>query len=162
SLSTKKSSKPISRYIEIDGFIPGCPPPPGLLNDATMRLLEGKRIVLSDRNLCTSCELRAENMNEFNRTIDTLVPRAQVTEKQATCFLKDGVLCMGPVTREGCEARCIKKNVPCEGCMGPPSQHYTSNVVNFFTMIPLDPALKSYPGLLFRFSRPKITRGIKQ
>jgi len=163
SLSSEKSANPISRYIEIDGFIPGCPPPPALLNDAVIRLMENKRIVLSDRNLCASCELRAENMNDFPRTIDSLKPRSPDPGKEPTCFLKEGVLCMGPITREGCETRCIKKNVPCEGCMGPPSQNFTSNVVNFFSMLPLSSELKNYQGMVFRFSRPmiKALRGVK-
>jgi F420-non-reducing hydrogenase small subunit len=27
---------------------------------------------------------------------------------------------MGPVTRGGCQARCINGNIPCRGCFGPP------------------------------------------
>lgn len=163
SMSSEKQADPISSYIEIDGFVPGCPPPPALLNDAVIRLMENKRIVLSDRNLCASCELRAENMQDFPKTIDRIEPLPADPGKETTCFLKEGVLCMGPVTREGCETRCIKKNVPCEGCMGPPSQNFTSNAVNFFSMLPLSPELKSYQGMLFRFSRPKIKpmRGAK-
>ncbi|NMC06827.1 MAG: hypothetical protein GYA24_16535 [Candidatus Lokiarchaeota archaeon] len=163
SLSPGKKAAPISTYIEIDGFIPGCPPPPGLLNDSAIRLMAGKRIALSDRNLCSSCELRAENMHELTRPIDTLMPCIAVpVAKQGTCFLKEGVLCMGPVTREGCEARCIKKSVPCEGCMGPPSQEYTANVVNSFSMLPLSADLKNYPGIMFRFGRPRIKGGVKK
>jgi len=163
SLSPAKQADPISRYIEVDGFIPGCPPPPGLLNDSAIRLMEGKRIALSDRNLCSSCELRAETMNAFTRPIENLAPAITTpVGKQGTCFLKDGILCMGPVTREGCEARCIKKSVPCEGCMGPPSQEYTANVVNFFSMLPLSADLKNYRGLLLRFGKPHIKGGAKR
>jgi F420-non-reducing hydrogenase small subunit len=160
SLSPGKQADPVERYIEIDGFIPGCPPPPALLNDSAVRLMEGKRIVLSDRNLCASCELRGENMHEFTRLIESITPPISTpVARPAACFLKEGILCMGPVTREGCETRCIRRNTPCEGCMGPPSQEYTSNVVNFFSMLPLSAELKKYKGMLFRFGRPHLIGG---
>lgn len=34
------------------------------------------------------------------------------------CFIRRGIVCLGPLTIAGCEARCIREGYPCEGCRG--------------------------------------------
>jgi F420-non-reducing hydrogenase small subunit len=43
----------------------------------------------------------------------------QVIPDSTKCLLTQGLLCLGPATRGGCEALCVKARMPCTGCFGP-------------------------------------------
>jgi F420-non-reducing hydrogenase small subunit len=43
----------------------------------------------------------------------------QVDVDPESCFLAEGIICLGPATRTGCGETCIRINVPCRGCFGP-------------------------------------------
>ena len=162
SLSNKVNAIPISNFIEIDGIIPGCPPPSNLLGNSLIRLIERKEIDLSEKNMCFSCPLRPPNKEfNFKSEILKLFPESEeilVPEEKLECFLERGILCLGPIIREGCEHLCIKKGIPCEGCMGPVSKDFTSNLVNFLSLINLSQKLRKYKGIFYRFSKPNIKR----
>ena len=158
SLSSKKFAEPISNYIEIDGIIPGCPPPSNLLGNCLIKLIENKELVLSNKNMCIMCPLRGELEMKSSIEITKLYPEPDeisLPEENSECFLKRGILCMGPIIRDGCEHKCIKQGIPCEGCLGPVSKDYTSNVVNFLSLIEISKNLKNYIGIFYRFFKPK-------
>lgn len=159
SMSKKRKAVPISDYIEIDGMIPGCPTPSKLLGNNLIRLIENKPIELSQKNLCFSCPLResCESLEEIQ--IDKLrLPNEEInTEKEIEeCFLKKGILCLGPLTREGCDHECIKNGIPCEGCMGPVSKEFFANIINFLSLVDLSKDLKKYKGIFYRYSKPRM------
>lgn len=156
-LSKRKDSDPILKFIEIDGFIPGCPPPTNLLGNSLMRLIENKSIILSEKNMCASCPRKGEM--HLNSQITKLNPsNSEIMSNKRECFLNNGILCLGPITREGCDNKCIELGLPCEGCLGPPSKQYTSNLINFLSLVPLSNKLKKYPGIFYRFSKPTLKR----
>lgn len=115
----------LGQVIPVDYSIPGCPPTPKLLADAVAALLAGKlpergAVLAPDQALCQDCPRRdskPENLQiaEFKRPHEVLID----TEK---CLLAQGLLCLGPATRSGCEARCIQGNMPCTGCFGATSR----------------------------------------
>jgi F420-non-reducing hydrogenase small subunit len=115
----------LDQVVEVDYYVPGCPPTPKLLGQALGALLSGalppKGAVLApDISLCDQCPRKDSKPSdvayaEFKR------PHRVAVDPQR-CFLAQGLLCMGPATRGGCEALCVGGNMPCTGCFGPTSR----------------------------------------
>ena len=120
-----KTVKTLDQVIDVDYYIPGCPPPPKLLADAVNAVLQGKlppkgTVLAPDVALCSTCprkETKPEKplLKEFKRPTEIIID----PEK---CLLAQGLLCLGLATRSGCESACVNGNMPCTGCMGPTSQ----------------------------------------
>jgi F420-non-reducing hydrogenase small subunit len=114
--------KTLDQTVDVDYYIPGCPPPPDIIMDAVTAILKGnlpeKGAVLSPNiALCDECdrnESKPEKLEipEFNRV-------HQIEIDPEKCFLAQGIICMGISTRSGCGQRCINANMPCRGCFGP-------------------------------------------
>lgn len=151
SLSDEIESIPINEIIEIDGFIPGCPTPTEFLGSSLMALLNGEKIKLSPKNLCSECDLRPDSGVKSKIKIDKLIPEKIPFE----CFLHENVLCLGLITRAGCKAKCLKANIPCEGCMGPILADFMSNMVNFFSSIEVSEDIKISEEIYSKFTHPK-------
>jgi F420-non-reducing hydrogenase small subunit len=112
----------LEKVIDVDYYLPGCPPTPALLARAVNALLTGTlppkgSVLLPDKALCAECN-RNDTKPE-TLAIKKLHRIHEVAADPATCFLAQGVLCMGPATRGGCEYPCVKGNMPCTGCYGP-------------------------------------------
>jgi F420-non-reducing hydrogenase small subunit len=115
----------LDQVVDVDFYIPGCPPTPALTKAAFEALLSGKlppkgSVLAPDSALCDECERKASKptnvaFTEFKRPHQLLADPAQ-------CFLAQGVVCMGPATRSGCGAQCTSGNMPCTGCFGPTSR----------------------------------------
>ncbi len=112
----------LDQVVDVDYYIPGCPPPPELVADLLWAALDGglpeKGYVSGDRKaLCHGCPRfgsRPERIavEEFKRVHETEWDSEE-------CFLPQGLICLGPATRGGCGSRCINANMPCRGCFGP-------------------------------------------
>jgi F420-non-reducing hydrogenase small subunit len=115
----------LDQVIEVDYYLPGCAPTPKLLKQALEALLTGKlppkgTVLAPDIALCEECPRKDSkptdlSIEKFHR------PHAVLMDPNK-CLLAQGVVCMGPATRAGCEALCIKGNMPCTGCFGPTSR----------------------------------------
>ena len=112
----------LDQVIDVDYYLPGCPPPPELIAGAVMALLEGRlpergSVLAPDVALCSECP-RADSKPE-DLKIERFYRPYEIVADQETCLLAQGLVCLGPATRAGCGAVCVNGNMPCTGCMGP-------------------------------------------
>ncbi len=114
--------KALDQVIDVDYYIPGCPPQPEQIWNVIDYILSGKPLppkgaVLGagTKTCCDECprQRKEKKLKRFYRPFE-IIP--DPTE----CLLDQGIVCMGPATRDGCGALCTKANVPCRGCYGPP------------------------------------------
>jgi F420-non-reducing hydrogenase small subunit len=115
--------KTLDQVIDVDYYLPGCPPPSNLVWDAVIAILQGQlpekgAVLAPNKALCDSCPRAESKPDEF--AIGTFKRVATSTPDPEECFLAQGYICLGPATRSGCGERCINGNMPCRGCFGPP------------------------------------------
>ncbi len=110
--------KTLDQTVDVDYYVPGCPPPISLIVNALETIAKNElppkgSVLAPEKSVCDECPRKREDkkITEIRRVFE-VVPD---TEK---CLLEQGIVCMGPATRAGCEAQCIKVNMPCTGCGG--------------------------------------------
>jgi len=115
----------LNQVIDVDYYLPGCPPTPQLLLNAVQAVLKGElppkgTVLAPDKALCEECE---RNETKPEKLLIKDVKRVwEVELDPEKCFLAQGIICLGPATRAGCGALCINGNMPCTGCFGPTSR----------------------------------------
>ncbi len=110
--------KTLDQTVDVDYYLPGCPPPVDLINKALDAILTGnlppKGSVLAPLPaVCAECPRKRENkkITAIHRVYD-IVPDPE------RCLMEQGIICMGMATRGGCGAQCLKVDMPCTGCGG--------------------------------------------
>jgi len=112
----------LNQVIDVDFYLPGCPPPPDLVANAINAVLEDKlprkgSTLAPHKPLCDTCP---RNGTKPERLAIKDIKRVHEVEADPnTCFLAQGILCLGPAIRTGCGEACININIPCRGCFGP-------------------------------------------
>lgn len=116
--------KTLDQTVEVDYYMPGCPPQTERLLEVFMAIVTGAElppkgsvIGAYDKTQCDECKRKKTD----NKVIKEFKRPFEIEDDGETCFLEQGVICMGPATRGGCGARCIEGNAPCRGCYGPPA-----------------------------------------
>lgn len=98
-LINQNKVKTIIDIIKVDYTIPGCPINHQELYDCLMDIYWSKTFTLPQLPVCFECR---QNEND--------------------CLIKNKKLCLGPITRGGCNSICVNNGGPCLGCRGQISQ----------------------------------------
>jgi len=104
-------SQPVDAFVNVDLYLPGCPPTPELFMAA---LLQPPDFTAS-LTVCQECgrkklkDMKPDHLTGFQRgEVDPDI-----------CLINQGYLCVGSSTRGGCRALCTRPGHPCVGCRGP-------------------------------------------
>ena len=111
--------KSLDQVVDVDYYIPGCPPPTELIIDAIDKIVHSKlpekgAVLAPLKSVCDEC--RFEKSEKKIKEVKRIYELDKIEEK---CLLEQGIICLGPATRGGCSARCLDANMPCTGCGGP-------------------------------------------
>jgi F420-non-reducing hydrogenase small subunit len=116
--------KTLAQTVEVDYYMPGCPPVVDQVAAVLGVILEGQLpdpgavVGVTEKTNCDVCErqkgLSGARVKRFKR------PHEVIADPEI-CFLAQGLICSGPATRAGCGLPCIEGDMPCRGCYGPPA-----------------------------------------
>ncbi len=110
----------LHHVVDVDYFMPGCPP----VHKQTWAVIQaiasgnlpppGSIVGAGDKSVCDECSFEKKELG-----VKRFARPHEIVPDGVNCLAEQGILCMGPNTRSGCEARCLNANMPCRGCYGP-------------------------------------------
>ena len=114
--------KYLDQVAEADYFMPGCPPVVDQVWKVFQAALTGNlppkgSVIGADAK--TVCDVCSREKGQPSFRIKEFKRPHEVDLDPDRCFLTQGVICCGPVTRAGCGTPCLNGNMPCRGCYGP-------------------------------------------
>jgi F420-non-reducing hydrogenase small subunit len=113
----------LAQVVDVDYFMPGCPPVEEQIWAVAEAALTGKLppkgslVGVNPKTVCDECP-RTKDVKKVKvfRRPHLVSPRDIDPE---ICLLEQGLLCNGPAIHAGCGALCPRVNLGCRGCYGP-------------------------------------------
>lgn len=111
--------RPLDQIVQVDYYLPGCPPEAKWIEAAVEAILSGQlpppgSVIGMDVTVCDECarEREEKKISHFYRP-------QEIIPDPDKCLLDQGLFCAGIATRAGCGALCPTVNMGCRGCYGP-------------------------------------------
>lgn len=109
-----EGNRPLDTEIDVDLYIPGCPPHAAYIFEGLTSLLRNQEPRIGRHNVCYNCD------RKMVKTDVTTIRRSHEGQfDRETCYLSQGCLCFGSATLDRCMAPCPRHGVPCFSCGGP-------------------------------------------
>ncbi|HVP20315.1 MAG TPA: hypothetical protein VMS73_00485 [Anaerolineaceae bacterium] len=127
-----RRARPVDSIVQVDRYLPGCPPTPELFIAAISDSPDFK----AAPSVCQECGRKKIKEMRPSHLVGFLKGQVQ----PEICLINQGYLCIGASTRGGCQALCTRPGHPCVGCRGPSdafiekeSQAWFSSIRRVFT-----------------------------
>jgi sulfhydrogenase subunit delta len=130
-LKDSVEAQPIDNFIKVDYYMYGCPILKKEFVDFIEGYLKGKVPEEFEGPVCSQCPRRGKN-----------------------CFLTEKTVCLGAMTHGGCNATCVREDIPCIMCRGPLETANFAAESKLFRSWGLDE--KEIQGKLGRFAEQKL------
>lgn len=113
----EKMVVPVDEVIDVDLYLPGCPPHAHFIFESLSSLIENRQPKTGQETVCGGCN-RLMTKTDISAIKDNMdgVPDDDI------CFLSQGYICLGSVTLDRCLAPCPNHGIMCTGCAGPTMQ----------------------------------------
>lgn len=113
--------KSLDQVVDVDYFVPGCPPEPHQIKAVMEAVIQGVELPpagailgAGDVAVCEECPLE-----KHEKKIERFYRPFEKTPEPGLCLLEQGIVCIGPATRSGCGGLCPQVGMGCRGCYGP-------------------------------------------
>ncbi|KAB2891821.1 MAG: methyl viologen-reducing hydrogenase [Desulfobulbaceae bacterium] len=116
----EKIVTPIDEVIDVDLYLPGCPPHPHFIFESLKTLIEHHQPRVDKSTVCAACRrtMTKTDVTEIKQSHEG-IPDDDI------CFLSQGYICLGSATLDRCLAPCPNHGIMCAGCAGPTMQILT-------------------------------------
>jgi len=113
----EKMVTPVDEVIDVDLYLPGCPPHAHFIFESLKTLIENRQPRVTQDSVCGRCSRQM-----IKGGADTIKNSLDGIPDEAICFMSQGYICLGSATLDRCMSPCPNHGIACTGCAGPTMQ----------------------------------------